>query len=96
MAFGAMLPRATPQLLKGGNVDFITYDYLAEITMSIMARARAKNPDYGYALDFVTAAMKPNLKEIARQGVKIVSNAGGGKSSGPAPMHCAPLSPSRV
>ena len=69
--------RATPQLLKGGNVDFIAYDYLAEITMSIMARARAKNPDYGYALDFVTAAMKPNLKEIARQGVKIVSNAGG-------------------
>jgi hypothetical protein len=69
--------RATPQLLKDGNVDFIAYDYLAEITMSIMARARAKNPDYGYALDFVTAAMKPNLKEIARQGVKIVSNAGG-------------------
>ena len=69
--------RATPQLLKDGNVDFIAYDYLAEITISIMARARAKNPEYGYALDFVTAAMKPNLKEIARQGVKIVSNAGG-------------------
>ena len=69
--------RATPQLLKDENVDFIVYDYLAEITMSIMARARAKNPDAGYALDFVSAAMKPNLKEIARQGVRIVSNAGG-------------------
>ena len=69
--------RATPQLLKDENVDFIVYDYLAEITMSIMARARAKNPDTGYALDFVSAAMKPNLKEIARQGVRIVSNAGG-------------------
>ena len=69
--------RATPQLLKDENVDFIVYDYLAEITMSIMARARAKNPDIGYALDFVSAAMKPNLKEIARQGVRIVSNAGG-------------------
>ncbi|MFT4672041.1 MAG: hypothetical protein ACI945_001381 [Pseudohongiellaceae bacterium] len=69
--------RATPQLLKDENVDFIVYDYLAEITMSIMARARAKNPDAGYALDFVSAAMKPNLKEIARQGVRVVSNAGG-------------------
>ncbi|HIG66865.1 MAG TPA: DUF1446 domain-containing protein [Porticoccaceae bacterium] len=69
--------RATSQLLNDENVDFIVYDYLAEITMSIMARARAKNPDTGYALDFVSTAMKPNLKEIARQGVRIVSNAGG-------------------
>ena len=69
--------RSTPQLLKDEDVDFIVYDYLAEITMSIMARARAKNPDTGYALDFVSAVMKPNLTEIARQSVRIVSNAGG-------------------
>jgi len=68
---------ATSQLLHQAKVDFIVYDYLAEITMSIMARARAKKPETGYALDFVSAAMKPNLKEITRQGVKIVSNAGG-------------------
>ena len=69
--------RATPQLLAEEGLDFIVYDYLAEITMSIMARARAKDASKGYALDFVTAAMKPNLPEIARQGVRIVTNAGG-------------------
>ncbi len=69
--------RATPQLLAAGGVDYIVYDYLAEITMSIMARARAKEADKGYALDFVSAAMGLNLQQIAEQGVKIISNAGG-------------------
>ncbi|NNC54454.1 MAG: DUF1446 domain-containing protein [Pseudomonadales bacterium] len=68
---------ATPQLLAAGGLDFIVYDYLAEITMSIMARARAKNPELGYAGDFVTASMAPHLAEIEKQGVRIVSNAGG-------------------
>lgn len=68
---------ATPQLLAAGGLDFIVYDYLAEITMAVLARARAKTAQAGYATDFVTAAMAPNLTEIARQGVRIVSNAGG-------------------
>ena len=68
---------ATGQLLAQGDLHFIVYDYLAEITMGILARAREKDPQQGYATDFVTAAMAPNLAEIARQGVKIISNAGG-------------------
>lgn len=68
---------ATRQLLDNGRVDFIVYDYLAEITMSILARARAKDKALGYATDFVSAAIAPNLERIAGQGVRIVSNAGG-------------------
>ncbi|KIC16946.1 acyclic terpene utilization AtuA family protein [Leisingera sp. ANG-Vp] len=68
---------ATPQLLAAGSLDFLVYDYLAEITMAILARARTKDRKAGYATDFVKTAMAPNLAEIARQRVRVVSNAGG-------------------
>ena len=68
---------ATPKLLHGNKLDFIVYDYLAEITMSIMARARAKDSTKGYAVDFVSSVLKLNLKQIADQKIKILSNAGG-------------------
>lgn len=68
---------ATQQLLAGGSLDFLVYDYLAEVTMSIMARARLGDPDKGYATDFVSAAMAPNLEAIATADVKVLANAGG-------------------
>ncbi len=68
---------ALPQFLAAGDVDYVAFDYLAEITMSIMARAQQKSPDAGYAADFVTDVIGPNLEAISRTRTKILSNAGG-------------------
>lgn len=68
---------ATPQLLGHGGLDYLVYDYLAEITMSIMARMKMKDPERGFATDFVDFVMKPFLPQIAASSVKIIANAGG-------------------
>lgn len=70
-------PQATGQLLAVPGLNVLVYDYLAEITMSILARARQKDAALGYATDFVTEAMAPNLARIAETGVRVLSNAGG-------------------
>jgi hypothetical protein len=66
-----------PQLVRHGNVDFLVFDYLAELTMSILAAARARNPELGYATDFVQVTMKAILPEVVARGIRVVSNAGG-------------------
>ena len=68
---------AAPQLIKGGKLDYLVLDYLAEMTMSFLAKAHAKNPDGGFAHDFTDWVWKDNVREIARQGIKLVTNAGG-------------------
>ncbi|KAK4308655.1 hypothetical protein Pmani_019655 [Petrolisthes manimaculis] len=70
-------PTAAPQLIHHGKLDFLMFDYLSEITMSLLTAARAKKPDLGYAPDFVLFALGPYLNEIKRKGIRVVSNAGG-------------------
>jgi hypothetical protein len=64
------------QLVESGEIDYLILDYLAEITMSLLARARAKDPATGYATDFpdVIARLAPTIKA---KGVRVVTNAGG-------------------
>jgi hypothetical protein len=68
---------AAPQLLAGGRLDYLVFDYLAEITMSIMAAARLRGEGGGFATDFVSRVMKHSLKDALAQGVRVVTNAGG-------------------
>lgn len=68
---------AAAQLVHRGEMDYLVGDYLAELTMSIMARAREADPNMGYATDFVTVTMRRLINDIARKKIKVVSNAGG-------------------
>lgn len=70
-------PTAAPQLIHNGNLDFLMFDYLSEITMSLLTAARAKKPEFGYAPDFVLFALGPYLNDIKRKGIRVLSNAGG-------------------
>jgi hypothetical protein len=68
---------AARQLVDKGEIDYLVFDYLAEATMAILARAKATNADFGYAIDFVTVAMKDVLSDCSKKGIKVIANAGG-------------------
>jgi hypothetical protein len=65
------------QLVDRGDIDYLVFDYLAEITMAILAKAKSRNEKAGFAVDFVTVAMKDVLADCAKKGIKVVANAGG-------------------
>ncbi|PHQ70862.1 MAG: terpene utilization protein AtuA [Sneathiella sp.] len=68
---------APKQLVLKGNVDYLVFDYLAEVTMSILVRAKQRSPDAGYAKDFIGLVMKPLIHDIKSRGIKVIVNAGG-------------------
>lgn len=68
---------AAGQLVHGGRLDYLVLDYLAEVTMGILARAGSVSADGGYATDFVTTVMAPLAAELAERRIRVVTNAGG-------------------
>ena len=66
-----------PQLVAKGEIDYLVFDYLAELTMSLLASAKLKNPELGYATDFVTSAMAAVLPAVVSKNIRVISNAGG-------------------
>ena len=68
---------APVRLVEQGPIDYLVLDYLAEVTMSIMAAQKLRNPQAGYATDFVQVVMAPLAREIAEKKIKVITNAGG-------------------
>lgn len=73
--WGDLLTAPVDQV-RGGPIDYLMLDYLAEVTMSIVQKQRQRDPSAGYARDFVSL-MREILPDCAERGVKVLSNAGG-------------------
>src|SRR5215212_5604079 len=73
--WGDLLTAPVDQV-RGGPIDYLMLDYLAEVTMSILQKQRARDPQAGYARDFVSL-MSEILPDCVEKNIKILSNAGG-------------------
>ena len=69
-------PEAPVRQVKGGPIDYLMMDYLAEVTMSIMQKQKSRDPKAGYARDFVPL-MERILPDVVAKGIRVTSNAGG-------------------
>ncbi len=73
--WGDLLTAPVDQV-RGGPIDYLMLDYLAEVTMSIVQKQRQRDPKAGYARDFVTL-MREILPDCVEKDIKVLSNAGG-------------------
>jgi len=78
--WGDLLTAPVDQVRKG-PIDYLMLDYLAEVTMSILQKQRSRDPNAGYARDFVSL-MKEILPDCVEKDIKVLSNAGGVNVSG--------------
>src|SRR5437588_11594273 len=74
--FWGDLPDAPVRQIEGGPIDYLMLDYLAEVTMSIMQKQRARDPAAGYARDF-GPLMRGILTACVEQNIRVTANAGG-------------------
>ena len=74
--FWGDLPDAPVRQVEGGPIDYLMLDYLAEVTMSIMQKQKARDPNAGYARDFIPL-MKRILPACVERDIKVTANAGG-------------------
>lgn len=72
---------AAKEMIEGGPIDFLTGDYLAELTMAILYKAQSKRPELGYAVTFLKQ-MEGVMGTCLDKGIKVVVNAGGLNPSG--------------
>src|SRR5687768_13097524 len=73
--WGDLLTAPVDQV-RNGPIDYLMLDYLAEVTMSILQKQRNRDPNAGYARDFVSL-MREILPDCVEKGIKVMSNAGG-------------------
>jgi hypothetical protein len=79
--FWGDLPDAPVRQVNGGPIDYLMLDYLAEVTMSIMQKQRARDSNAGYARDFVSL-MREILATCVERNIRVTANAGGVNPSG--------------
>lgn len=67
---------APVEQVRRGPIDYLTLDYLAEVTMSILEKQRSRDPQAGYTRDFVDLIARL-LPELKQRGIRVIANAGG-------------------